>query len=140
MPTQEMLFYLSEIIYIDDLLELLQTSIKLRFVNMESGETNEDAYVWVDYLEGSYPMSILLMWSEDKVVQQNCLEVARGIAAKFSVEVVTDLPEKHPLAQDPYYRCLIEKNGASFIVEEDSNLSNIDNGLVLNKFSKTLFS
>ena len=79
---------------------------------------------------GGFPTYALLMVDQANPRPQP-MDVARTVARHYQVPVATDLPDGHPLADDPYWHAVVDPDGTAWALAEDDDAMARTGGLAL---------
>jgi hypothetical protein len=117
----EMQFYLNKIINPEDLVDFFSTVLAMNVTTLDNFDGNAPAFLQLtEYETGQFPIGINIAWNQFVMpLVGSDIEVAKKLAQSYQVAVVTDLPDGHPLQDDPFCWCIAEPNGAVSEISEN---------------------
>jgi len=136
--SSEMQFYLDKMIDTKELIDFFSNVLAMKVMTLDNFDDDAPAFMQLtEYVTGNFPLAINIAWNKfiKPLVSYSHIEVASQLAQRYQVAVVTDLPEEHSLADDPFCWCLAEPDGSVSEISEDVTAEEPD-GLLLDEETK----
>jgi hypothetical protein len=110
----------------------------MKVMTLDNFDDDAPAFMQItEYDTGNFQIGLNIAWNQfiKPLVYSSDIEVASQLAQRYQVAVVTDLPEEHSLADEPFCWCLAEPDGSVSEIAEEVAVVDRD-GLLLDEDTK----